>query len=199
LTKNKGLDSIAEFDAQYSEWFGKPEQTHELEAAKIYVFPPADEAEDGFRTYITGGISRRKMQLPEDVEPDHEAGVLERAEYVFYTKEKSKRYIDMLALLAVFPFVDKTFVARGHTVGLTEPLDDDGVLTAVFLLSSLYSGHRDVFDSARVHGDRVNYLWIVPISAAERALKRKEGMNALLDLLGENNNPVVFRGRASYC
>ena len=197
---NKGIDSIADFEAQYAEWFGKPAEVHELEDAKIYVFPPANGDEDGFWTYITSGMSLKKMPLPENVKPDHEAGVLERAEYVFYASEKSQRYIGMLALLVVFPFVDETFVARGHTVGLTEPLDDAGVLTAVFLLSSLFSGHREVFESARVQGDRVNYLWVVPISEAERALKVKEGRNALLDLLGQNDNPVVFRGaRASCC
>jgi hypothetical protein len=198
--KNDGLDSISDFEAQYTAWFGEPDEVHDLEDARIFVFPPADGDDNGFWTYITGGMSLRTMVLPGNVNPDHDDGVLERAEYVFYASEKSERYIDMLALLVVFPFIDETFVARGHTVGLAQPLDDAGVLTAVFLLSSLFSGHRDVFESVRVHGDRVNYLWVVPISGAERALKVKEGRNALLDLLEENGNPVVFPGaRASWC
>ena len=148
MKKNNGLDSIADFSAQYAQWFGEPDEVRDLGDTKIYVFPPA--AEDGFWTYITGGMSLKKMPLPEDIESDQEDGVLERAEYVFYASEKRDRYIDMLALLATFPFVDETFVARGHTVGLAEPLDVDGVLTAVFLLSSLFGGHRKVFESTRV-------------------------------------------------
>ena len=188
------LTSVVDFRAQYEAWFGEPDHEIETEYGNIFVYSPGDaDDDDAFWTYVTGGLSLNKMTVAEGSDSTG------RAELLFYAKEPDERYVAMLTLLMVFPFVDQTWIEFGHTVALDKPLDDAGVLTAVVLLYTLFTGHRKTFESVTVDGESVEYLWIVPISEQERQLKKREGVNGLLDVLGANNNPVIFPGaRDSY-
>jgi hypothetical protein len=188
--------SLEDFETLYTGWFGEPEEVIELGDASISVFAPSGHDAETFWTFVTGGMSSRKMILPTEA---REANVPSRAEYIFYSANKDPRYVEMLSLLVVFPFVDDTFVSVGHTVGLEQAVNDSGTLDAVVLLKSLFRGHAEAFDSVRVAGDPVNYLWVVPITEGERQYKRTHGFNDLLDVLAGANNPVVFAGdRDSY-
>jgi len=55
---------------------------------------------------------------------------------------------------------------------------------------------------SRRAGDRgvpVEFLWVVPISRAELRLKKRKGVNALLDVFEENQHPWIFDpNRKSY-
>jgi hypothetical protein len=64
----------------------------------------------------------------------------------------------------------------------------------VVLLKTLFRGHAEVFDAVRVAGEPVNYLWVVPITESERQYKRVHGLDALLDVFTDANNPLVFLG-----
>jgi hypothetical protein len=183
--------SVEDFATLYTGWFGEPDQVIKFDDVNVFVFAPREQDKTGFWIYLTGGMSLKEMELPP---AGREAKVPSRAEYVFYSARKDPRYIDMLTLLVVFPFVDKTFVSMGHTVGLSEAINDSGSLNAVVLLKTLFRGHAEVFDAVRVAGDAVNFLWVVPITESERQYKQVHGLDALLDVFTDAKNPLVFEG-----
>jgi hypothetical protein len=183
--------SLEDFATLYTEWFGEPDEVIKFDDVNIFVFAPSERCKTGFWTYLTGGMSLKEMELPPKA---RDAKVPSRAEYVFYSATRDSRYSDMLKLLVVFPFVDKTFVAMGHTVGLAEAISDSGALSATVLLKTLFRGHAAVFDAVRVAGEPVNYLWVVPITESERQYKRAHGIDALLDVFTNAKNPLVFEG-----
>ena len=41
-------------------------------------------------------------------------------------------------------------------------------------------------------GDRVHFLWVVPLSTPECNLKLEKGFDAILDLFGRHQHPHVF-------
>jgi hypothetical protein len=185
------LGSVEDFATLYSKWFGEPDEVIALDDETLFVFAPSERHKQPFWIYLTGGMSLKTMTLAAQA---RDARVPSRAEYVFYSARKDPRYVDMLSLLMTFPFVDNTFVAMGHTVGLTQAVNDAGTLQAVVLLRTLFSGHAEVFDTVRVADDAVNYLWVVPITESERQYKRVHGINALLDVFADAKNPLVFAG-----
>jgi hypothetical protein len=188
------LSTRAHFHARYAEWFGEPaEVTKTGSYGDLCVYPPAEDARPRFFTYVTAGTSLKKMTVPADAE---DTG---RVELVFYAEQQDARYVDALTLLMTFPFVDKTWLGFGHTVALAGPIEDSGALTHVLLLHTLVRGHAKAFETVRVKGEPVSYLWPVPITRAELKLKQEQGVNALIDVLEAQRHPWVFSGgRRSY-
>jgi hypothetical protein len=188
------LSTRAHFHALYSEWFGDPVRVQKTSSyGDLCVYPPVEEHRPRFFTFLSAGTSLEKMTVPAGKEGNG------RVELVFYAERNDPRYVDALTLLMTFPFVDKTWLDVGHTVALAEPIEDSGTLTHVLLLTSLVRKHTAAFETVRVQGEPVSYLWPVPITRAELKLKQEQGVNALLDVLQEQRHPWVFSGsRRSY-
>lgn len=186
------LSTLADFHRCYAEWFGEPTTVWRLGHDDLCLFPSRD-FDPPYVTYLSAGTSLQKMNAPD------RAGVSGRVEFVFYAEREDERYASALMLLMTFPFVDRTWLQMGHTVALAEPIDDAGRLTHVVLLNTLVGGHAAAFGSLRVAGDEVDFLWPVPITAGELALKKERGVDALLDLLAAHRHPWTFGGdRPSY-
>ena len=144
-------------------------------------------------TLVTLGMSAHPMATPP------EAYQRARAELVWYVTEPAQRYVSWLAWLAAFPFDDSTWVGHGHTVQWREPLFPGSRLQHFFLLPPLVRQHRAVYSHVTVDGVGVSMWWVVPITGPELALKIGEGVDALIDLLGKHNCPLVLdEGRASF-
>ena len=59
--------------------------------------------------------------------------------------------------------------------------------------------HQRLPDELEIEGCPVEFLWVVPISRAELRLKKRKGVNALLDVFEENQHPWIFDpNRKSY-
>jgi hypothetical protein len=190
----ESLSTRAHFHARYSEWFGEPIEVRKTSAyGDLCVYPPAEGRKPRFFTYVSAGMSLEKMPMPANSE---DSG---RAELIFYAERHDPRYIDALLLMMTFPFVDRTWLGYGHTVALVEPIEDSGVLTHVLLLHTLVRQHAAAFETVRVGGEPISWLWPVLITRAELKLKQEQGVNALLDVLAAHRNPWVFSGgRHSY-
>src|SRR4051812_37721391 len=117
--------SLEDFVTLYTGWFGEPDEVIKFDDVNIFIFAPKEP--NNFWTYLTGGMSLKEMELPPNA---REAKKPSRVEYVFYSAKRDPRYVDMLMLLIIFPFVDKTYVSDRHTIGLSEPVSDSGLLTA---------------------------------------------------------------------
>jgi hypothetical protein len=152
--------------------------------------------------WVTSGMS--------DVAMTGDGGEPIRRELIFYAPTGGS-FAQPLVTMARFPFEHDTSIDHSHSVqmygaffqpGGVEALlaaGDDIALPHVVLLSPLLRHHQRLGDELQIDGCPVDLLWIVPISAAELALKKRDGMNALLDLFAQNKHPWIFDpGRKSY-
>ena len=152
--------------------------------------------------WVTSGMS--------DVAMNGDDGEPIRRELIFYAPTGGS-FAQPLVTVARFPFEHETSIDHSHSVqmygaffqpGGVEALlaaGDDIALPHVVLLSPLLRHHQRLGDELQIDGCPVDLLWIVPISAAELALKKRDGMNALLDLFAQNKHPWIFDpGRKSY-
>ena len=81
--------------------------------------------------------------------------------------------------LARFPFTDKTWLGFGHTVMLSEPLFEGSELQHLLLLTSIVAPDKNLPQKLTIESDPVEFLWVVPITTAEREHKIEHGVNAL--------------------
>ena len=86
----------------------------------------------------------------------------------------------------------------GHTVSNSRPLGQEDSLLSAFFFLPPYFENPETFTSLKIDGDRVDMLWVVPITSAELEYALKHGSQALDELLSEVElDPVVDEQRAS--
>ena len=160
----------------------------------VYV-TPRDFGQGPFYTLATGGMSDQRMFLPQDLP----AEVPARAELLLYVRELKDSYVALLRWLARFPFVDRTWLAFGHTIQLDVAPFGGSLLRHLLLLPSLVSPDKKLPGRLALDGDPVEFLWVVPITPAEREHKISKGVPALLKLFEANDHPwILDEGRPSY-
>jgi hypothetical protein len=101
---------------------------------------------------------------------------------------RTARPFEWLALLGALPHVDSTFLARGHVVEFAGEASrkDDWPFSGFYLDPGWDEAHdRAIPPLARAGGERVDFLGVVPLYAAElqafRAGRRTELLRALDD------------------
>ncbi len=105
----------------------------------------------------------------------------------------------------VIRFDEQTYLDQTHTLqtygaffvpGGTDLLIAEGpsglALPHLLFLSPLLAQHQRLSEVLVIDGDAVEFLWVVPISQAELDLKRREGVDALLDVFQEKKLPWLF-------
>ncbi len=162
---------------------------------------PGTPVGDGPRcdTWVTSGMS--------DVALVDEEGDSLRRELVFYAPPGGDFTVGLRAI-ASYPFENETYLDHGHSIqsfgtlfvpgGADALLADDTArveLPHLVLLSPLVRQHRRIGEQLELDGQPLQLLWVVPISAAEHALKRKEGTSALLDLFERVRHPWLFNAK----
>ena len=66
-------------------------------------------------------------------------------------------------------------------------------------ISSIISPDKTLGERVQIEGCPVEFLWVVPITRQECALKVDKGLGAFCDLFDSVNHPFVFHGnRSSY-
>jgi hypothetical protein len=145
--------------------------------------------------WVTAGMS--------DIPMTGDDGVPIRRELIFYAPLGGD-FAQPLATVARFPVEYSTSIDHSHSIqmygafflpGGTEALlsDDASIsLPHLVLLSPLLRHHQRLPDQLEIEGCPVEFLWVVPISQAELALKKRDGTNALLDVFASNQHPWIF-------
>ena len=188
-------------DKVYSKLFGKLDKvSHELVVMfphiDVYFYPPG-HAGRSFYTLVSGGMSDFPMQLPEGADRS-----FVRREIILYCEKPDDDLIDLVRFFAHFPFENATWLGAGHTVPNgtpPQPIFENSVLCGVFFIDSILVSDRGLAEKLAFNGEAVKFLWLVPITQAEMALKLEKGAEALLDVFEERHHPLVLdRRRASY-
>jgi len=156
----------------------------------IYQFEPSPKRP--YWTLITGGMSDKRQNVPDGV--DWASG---RSEVLAYVKEPYERIFAVLKLLAEMPFEEDSYMHWFHTISVGEPVTARQTeLTCAFLLPPFFE--KPKFDTLRIGGDKVDFLMMVPITMQERHYAKKNGGQALLEVLEEADfGPVVDENRKS--
>ena len=156
----------------------------------IYRFRPTDDRP--YWTLITGGMSDLPQYVPEDAED-----ISSRAEIMMYVKEPQGWMFNVLKGLAEMPFDDKTYLHWYHTVPNGQPMTaEPSELTSFFFLPPYFEDPE--FDTLKLGGNRVDILWLIPITEREREYAIENGSAALEDVFEkEELDPLVDEARAS--
>jgi hypothetical protein len=149
-------------------------------------------------TLATFGMSLTPMVMDERaVDTD-----TPRAEIIVYVDADETQLDDIanwLCWVGCLPFLQEppTFLGWGHTIHMDNPLFKDSELTTPLTLTSIVKA--DNVPVFQVEGEDVGFLWLTFLTEAEYALKKEQGVNAVLDLFDENEHPVALdRSRKSY-
>lgn len=145
--------------------------------------------------WVTSGMS--------DIPMTSDEGEPIRRELIFYAAPGGD-FAQPLATVARFPAEYSTSIDHSHSIqmygafflpgGAAALLSDDPNITLphLVLMSPLLRHHQRLPDELEIDGCRVEFLWVVPISRAELLLKKRDGMNALLDVFENNQHPWIF-------
>jgi len=202
------MDDAARRDQAYApllgdEWEAFADDTGEsqIELRRYRGVPP--KGGPTHDVWVTSGMSDLAMQ--------DDDGDSFRRELIFYA-EPDGDFSMALRALARFPLEHETSLDHGHSVQLygaffvpggaealaSETLDQIA-LPHVVLLAPLLRRHQTLSEELSIAGCPVDFLWVVPISAAEHALKTQRGTDALLDLFEKHKHPWLFDAkRKSY-
>ena len=181
----------------YRKAHGKPEQVFdEIDGVTIEAFPfdfsPTDDEDAGY-VLFTNGMSERRMHLDAEAAKAAKTGqVKSRAELTWYVRDLDDDYIHGLRWLAAFPFIDDTWLGFGHTVIMPSPIITGSQLVAYFLLSPIIRRHNEIGDALRGGGEPVELLVVHLLTLAEYELKKRKGVDAMLDLFDEHEYPLVL-------
>jgi hypothetical protein len=120
---------------------------------------------------------------------------------IAYVNENETQLDDIASWLGwagCFPFLQEppTFLGWGHTIHMGNVFENSDLTTLLTLTSIVSADNEPVF---QVENEDVGFLWLTFLTDAEYAYKKEHGVNAILDLFGENNHPVALdRNRKSY-
>lgn len=157
----------------------------------IYQFEP--HGDRNYWTLITGGMSDAKQNFP-DGKPKY---IADRAEILMYVREPQGWMFNVLKGLAEMPFDDNTFLHWWHTVPNGKPMTAKPSLLTNFFFLPPYFEQED-FNTMHIDGDRVDFLWLIPITDSELQYKREHGGQALEDLMSKiEMSPIVNEDRQS--
>lgn len=142
----------------------------------VYSYPPS--ATRDHWTLITNGMSDRRQELPEG------APTLfgRRTELLMYAAEPLAWRFYALKLLAEYPFEQGTWIHRWHSVDAGAPVAEGSSLRAFFFLPPMMEDPLR-FEGLEVEEERLDFLWVVPITAEEQRYGQENDGKALEDLL----------------
>lgn len=201
-TKNE----MKEYENYISKNFGNISKVyHELYSPDIHVdiiiIPPTPE--QNFYKLITEGVGAYKMNVPEMVKQFE----LERMELITYLPPDwdmkiDKQYgwiISNLKLIGRLPISQDTLICSGQTVSY---YNSDKIKDNIFCASLLIpaSNNKKQLDFRFDRKGKINFYQIIPLYKEELEYKLDNGLEALIDVLDENQlDLVVDFNRPNYC
>ncbi|MFB3429305.1 MAG: suppressor of fused domain protein [Phycisphaerales bacterium] len=150
----------------------------------VYQFPPTKDRP--YWTLITGGMSDERQLL---LEPDTHRSP--RAEIIMYVREPRRWMFTDMKILAEFPFDENTVLHWWHTVPIGVPINrQKSDLNAYFFLPPYFENPE--LSKLKIDGDGVDFLWMQPITEAERAFAQTKGSDKLEKVIRKANLPIVL-------
>jgi Suppressor of fused protein (SUFU) len=149
---------------------------------------------DGARvcSLVTSGMSDLGMNVPGRLKAPR------RVELILYCADPDPGYAETLRWLAHFPHDQRTWVGAGHTIPNgypPAPFWGSPVLDTMMLMPTVVTRDAALPQELALAGEPVEFLWAVPLTAAECKLKLAKGFGAVLDLFRERRHPQVFDPR----
>ena len=136
---------------------------------------------------ITAGMSWKPMEFAENYKGERWS-----TEFIQYFKNIEEEDTDWLLWLSNLPYWDQFALGYGHTVSYTEPLYEGSELSNFLFLNTLIKNDQNIFDIFEIAPYPIDLLWVVPITSAEYALKKKEGLDPIFDLFDQHNHPILL-------
>jgi Suppressor of fused protein (SUFU) len=79
------------------------------------------------------------------------------------------------------------------------PFWGSAMLDTLLFMPPIVTQDQTLPEDLKLGGDPVHFLWVVPLTTAERNFKLKKGFDAILDLFQQHRHPHVFDpNRKSY-
>jgi hypothetical protein len=184
-------------ERHYERFFGRMTQkimhSTDVKAVHIDIYQFEPTKERPYWTLITSGMSNERQAEPEDC-AEH---MSPRAEILMYAREPQGWMFNVLKGLAEMPFEDSTYLHWWHTVPNGMPMTaTPSLLTSYFFLPPYFEPEE--FSNLELDGDRVDFLWMIPITEAEREFAMEHGSQALEKKFEEVDlSPVVDESRKS--
>lgn len=96
------------------------------------------------------------------------------------------------------PWAYQTWLGHGHTIPCDQIWPDEREFSSVLLLNSNSRDDLPRINFPQYRGDRVNLLWIVPITEEERAFAQSNSSDKLLEKHDESNPIWLFNRKAKF-
>lgn len=181
---------LEEREAHYERFFGPLDQRifHSVDDKPVHidVYQFAPTKHRPYWTLVTGGMSNERQGFRDD-----EGVRSARTEIIMYVREPQGWMFHDLKVLAEFPFVEDTFLHWWHTVPIGRPIDrKKSQLSAYFFLPPYFE--NPAFSELEIDGDKVDFLWMQPISEAERAFAQAKGSEELEKVIRKANLSIVL-------
>lgn len=196
LAEQGAAGHLARREAHYARMFGHRSSLvwHSTDGKSphvdVYQFPPGNGRD--YWTLVTGGMS--DLRQPALL---HSDDIAPRAEILMYVREPKPWMVNALKGLAEMPFDADTFLYWGHTVPNGQPMTFEPSELTSFFIDHPHLEHPEML-GLTIDGDEVAFLWLRPITEAERAYAIQRGSQRLSDLLSKlDADPVVDEQRAS--
>lgn len=173
-------------EAHYQRFFGplteKVMHSTDVKPVHVDIYQFAPTTERQFWTLITGGMSDIQQIGPEDC-AEHQAP---RAEILMYVPSPQGWMFNVLKALAEMPFDDDTYLHWWHTIPNGMPMTaKPSLLTSYFFMPPYFEDEQ--FGGLQLDGDAVDFLWMVPITEAEREFAVAHGSQALENRMRDAN------------
>ena len=155
--------------------------------------PDCEGGSDEGYVLLTNGMSEQRMTVPSQTEARR------RAELMWYVRETTPDISTTLRWLATVPSIDNTWFGFGHRLPMPAPPIAGTDFKTFLFLTPIVAPDQRIAETLAVAGDPVEILTVNLISDREYELIRREGLDAFLDLLDENDYPAIFDpARKSY-
>ena len=179
----------------YGELFGcKPGAffaSHQLKGASdpgfidVFVYPIEMAGVDGsIYAAVTNGMSDRRMAEGDDPRQPR------RRELIQYLRKCTPGHAKRLRDMAWLPLHDGFLLDSHHSIAWDWPAVAGTPWKNAFFLRPLIKPHAEF--TVEIEGEPMSFLWHIPISDEERALKQQQGSDALLDRMQELKLPWIF-------
>ena len=177
-------------EEHYQQFFGPltEDVVHSTDIKPVHIdsYQFAPTADRPHWTLITSGMSDYRQIEPEECKE----GTSTRAEILMYAAEPESWMFNTLKGLAEMPFDENRLLHWWHTVPNGMPMTaKPSLLTSFFFLPPYFE--PEGFTELYLDGDRVDFLWLIPITEAERQFAVKNGSVALEKRFAKANLPLA--------
>lgn len=199
---NTWSDAADEYLKYIEENLGAQKEIYSIDGGK---WPPKVMSliEKGDTTYIfTVGVSLRPQ--PQVQKYFSNSSDFKRFELAFAIKsellEKNKENIlQYLSNVTCLPWVNIGWISNGHTMRCDVLNDNEIKFSNVLFINNMFIENAPDLKFRNYRGDRVNILWLIPLTEEEEELCEKTGAGELLENIKDSNeNLMVFTAQPKF-